>query len=100
MIPPAQRPPQAPPHHVGAVNVRTRSIADTLARKSHGEWAGGSTRRSAAEPGPMWGEVRAVGRGQAAGYSGWGLEDDLLAGEVLELADQVTLAASLVDLGQ
>jgi len=30
---------------------------------------------------------------------GWGLEDDLLAGEVFELADEVTFAASLVDLG-
>jgi hypothetical protein len=33
------------------------------------------------------------------GVLGWGLEDDLLAGEVLELADQVTFAASLIDPG-
>jgi len=33
-----------------------------LARKSHGEWAGGSTRRSAADPGPMVDmRLRAVG---------------------------------------
>jgi hypothetical protein len=30
---------------------------------------------------------------------GWGLEDDLLAGQVLELADEVAFAASLVDVG-
>jgi hypothetical protein len=30
---------------------------------------------------------------------GAGLEDDLLAGEVFELADEVALAASLIDLG-
>jgi hypothetical protein len=29
---------------------------------------------------------------------GAGLEDDLLAGEVFELADEVALAASLIDL--
>src|SRR6266511_3119807 len=38
--------------------------------------------------------------GSGGGLLGWGLEDDLLAGEVFELADEVTLAASLVDLGR
>src|SRR5829696_5842163 len=57
--------------------------------KIDGEWAGGSTRRSAAEPGP--------GRVCGAGLGG-GLEGDLVA-ECLELADVVALGALCVDAG-
>src|SRR5215213_2846551 len=54
-----------------------------------GERAGGSTRRSVAEPGPSrWMGAR----------SGGGLEGDLVA-ERLELADVVALAAFGVDAG-
>src|SRR5215211_2715960 len=57
--------------------------------KIHDERAGGSTRRSAAEPGPSsW--VRAD--------SGGGLQGDLVA-EGLELADVVALGALSVDAG-
>src|SRR5215204_3780678 len=57
--------------------------------KIDGEWVGGSTRRSAAEPGP--------GRVCGAGLGG-GLKGDLVA-EGFELADVVALGALWVDAG-
>ena len=57
--------------------------------KIDGEWVGGSTRRSAAEPGP--------GRVCGAGLGG-GLKGDLVA-ERFELADVVALGALWVDAG-
>jgi hypothetical protein len=57
--------------------------------KIHGAQAGGSTRRSAAEPGPSSGWVSALGGG---------LEGDLVA-ERFELADVVALGALSVDAG-
>src|SRR5215218_8030007 len=57
--------------------------------KIDGEWVGGSTRRSAAEPGP--------GRVCGAGLGG-GLQGDLVA-ERFELADMVALGALWVDAG-
>jgi hypothetical protein len=63
-----------------------KSAADP---KIDGEWVGGSTRRSAAEPGP--------GRVCGAGLGG-GLKGDLVA-ERFELADVVALGALRVDAG-
>src|SRR5215217_3809613 len=57
--------------------------------KIDGEWVGGSTRRSAAKPGP--------GRVCGAGLGG-GLKGDLVA-ERLELAEMVALGALGVDAG-
>ena len=57
--------------------------------KIDGAWVGGSTRRSAAEPGP--------GRVCGAGLGG-GLKGDLVA-ERFELADMVALGALRVDAG-
>src|SRR4029450_8931195 len=57
--------------------------------KIEGEWVGGSTRRSAAEPGP--------GRVCGAGLGG-GLKGDLVA-ERFELADMVALGGLRVDAG-
>ncbi len=62
-----------------------------LTRKSVSEWAGGSTRRSAAQPG------RVEGFWLGDGWLWWGLEIDFLAGELLELTDEITLAALLTD---
>ena len=61
--------------------------SDGLNRKSVGEWAGGSARRSrAAQP------VDAV-CGPGPGWSGGRVEGDLLAGEAFEFADQLTGSA-------
>ena len=71
--------------------------AHRLTRKSVREWAGVSARRSASGAGLV---VRpsADCRGLGGGLFGWGLQDDLLAGEVFELADEVALPALLADL--
>jgi hypothetical protein len=68
------------------VSLVVESAADP---KIDGEWGGGSTRRSAAEPGP--------GRVCGAGLGG-GLQGDGVA-ERFELADVVALGALGVDAG-
>src|SRR5215217_3010503 len=66
-----------------------QNIRQAADPKIEGEWAGGSTRRSAAEPGP--------GRVDGAG-SGGGFEGDLVA-QGLQLADVVVFGALGVDVG-
>jgi hypothetical protein len=64
-----------------------------LTRKWVREWAGGSAQRSEAEPGSfLW--------SGGGGQCGCGVEGDLAAGEVFQLADQVALAPRLVDSGR
>ncbi len=58
-------------------------------RKSDGEWAGGSARRSGAGLMP----VGCGCDGACMGWSGGVVEGDLLAGEMLEFADQLAGSA-------
>jgi hypothetical protein len=59
--------------------------------KIDGEWAGGSARRSASGAGLMAAERGC--EGACPGWSGGGVEGDLLAGEVFEFSDQLTGSA-------
>src|SRR5262245_5839253 len=86
-----RRLPRSPGRRVRFPRVQPAPASLLLTRKSVSTWAGGSTRRSAAEPGG------AGPCGSGHGWLRWVLQVDLQAGEVFKLADEVVLATVLVD---